>query len=219
MRMAELSRASGVPVPTIKYYLRAGLLPPGERTSPNQARYGEAHVRRLRLVRALVEVGKLPIATVAEVLAALDEPASPHHVLGVAQRAVTTPRAVAEGETRERVAQRLREVAERRGWTIKPDEPVTEAVLGVLATVNELGHTHLLDQLDRYAELADLVAESDVDTVVGLPSVEETVEQAVIGMVLGEPLFAALRRLAQLNASAHRFGDPECDPECETSGS
>jgi DNA-binding transcriptional MerR regulator len=39
MRIAELSRRSGVSVPTIKYYLREGLLPPGERTSPNQALY------------------------------------------------------------------------------------------------------------------------------------------------------------------------------------
>ncbi|WP_346281659.1 MerR family DNA-binding transcriptional regulator, partial [Pseudonocardia sp.] len=34
MRMAELSARTGVPIPTIKFYLREGLLPPGERTSP-----------------------------------------------------------------------------------------------------------------------------------------------------------------------------------------
>src|ERR1700716_801088 len=45
MRMAELSAESGVPVATIKYYLREGLLPPGERTSRNQARYDDVHVR------------------------------------------------------------------------------------------------------------------------------------------------------------------------------
>ena len=37
MRIAELSQTTGVPVPTIKYYLREGLLPAGELTSPNQA--------------------------------------------------------------------------------------------------------------------------------------------------------------------------------------
>ena len=35
MRIAELSQTTGVPVPTIKYYLREGLLPSGELTSPN----------------------------------------------------------------------------------------------------------------------------------------------------------------------------------------
>ena len=56
MRIGELSKAAGVPVPTIKYYLREGLLAPGELTSPNQASYGEAHIRRLRLIRALVDL-------------------------------------------------------------------------------------------------------------------------------------------------------------------
>ena len=41
MRIGELSRATEVPVPTIKYYLREGLLPHGELSSPNQASYGE----------------------------------------------------------------------------------------------------------------------------------------------------------------------------------
>jgi DNA-binding transcriptional MerR regulator len=37
MRIGELSKVTGVPVPTIKYYLREGLLPAGELSSPNQA--------------------------------------------------------------------------------------------------------------------------------------------------------------------------------------
>ena len=79
MRMAELSRESGVAIATIKYYQREGLLPPGALTSPNQARYGPAHVRRLRLVRALTEVGGLSVADVRDVLAAIDEPRTPLH--------------------------------------------------------------------------------------------------------------------------------------------
>ena len=38
MLMAELSRRSGVPVATIKYYLREGLLPPGEAISGDPCR-------------------------------------------------------------------------------------------------------------------------------------------------------------------------------------
>jgi len=44
--MAELSKTSGVPVATIKFYLRERLLPAGERTGPNQSIYGEQHLRR-----------------------------------------------------------------------------------------------------------------------------------------------------------------------------
>ena len=72
MRMAELSRRSGVPTGTIKYYLREGLVPPGEATAPNQAEYGQQHLDRLDLIRALREAAGLPIATIARVFAAMD---------------------------------------------------------------------------------------------------------------------------------------------------
>src|SRR5205823_11902088 len=74
MRIAELSQRSGVPIPTIKYYMREGLLYPGERTSRNQARYTESHIQRLRLIRALVDVGHLSIAATREVVASIDAP-------------------------------------------------------------------------------------------------------------------------------------------------
>src|SRR4051812_10865904 len=84
MRMAALSRASGVPVPTIKFYLREGLLPPGRRTSPNQSQYDEAHVRRLALIRSLTEIGGYSLATVADVLqVAEDREAPPSRLFAV----------------------------------------------------------------------------------------------------------------------------------------
>ena len=80
MRVSELSQATGVPVPTIKYYLREGLLPRGETTtSPNQASYGDEHVARLRLIRSLLDVGGLSVATVRDVLAAVDDPGTSLH--------------------------------------------------------------------------------------------------------------------------------------------
>jgi len=67
MRIGELARRSGVSIPTIKYYLREGLLPPGAATAPNQASYGEEHLHRLRLIRALLDVGGLTVAAAREV--------------------------------------------------------------------------------------------------------------------------------------------------------
>ncbi|MDP3890043.1 MerR family transcriptional regulator, partial [Nocardioides sp.] len=71
--MSELSRRSGVSVPTIKYYLREGLLPPGEATGATRAVYDATHVRRLRLIRALVDVAGMRLDRVREVLAAVDD--------------------------------------------------------------------------------------------------------------------------------------------------
>src|SRR5918996_2993811 len=79
VRMSELSRAAEVPVATVKYYQREGLLPPGDATGPNQADYGAGHVRRLRLIRILREVGGLGVAQVRAVLAAMDDSELSHH--------------------------------------------------------------------------------------------------------------------------------------------
>ena len=89
MRISELSRVSGVPVATIKFYLREGLVPEGVRTSPNQAQYDDAHVQRLRLVRALVGVGGLSLAATKNVLGHIDEPTGlTLDLLGTAHQAV-----------------------------------------------------------------------------------------------------------------------------------
>src|SRR5678816_76704 len=72
VRIAELSSKSGTSIPSIKFYLREGLLPAGSPTGKNQAEYAEAHVRRLRLIRALIDVGGLTVAAAREVLSAVD---------------------------------------------------------------------------------------------------------------------------------------------------
>src|SRR5688572_23827489 len=77
MRLAELSDRSGLSTATIKYYLRLGLLSPGVSESSTWATYDESHVRRLALVRALTDVGGLSLDGVRQVLAAVDDEATP----------------------------------------------------------------------------------------------------------------------------------------------
>lgn len=50
MRIGELSRRFGVPVETIRYYEREGLLPTPDRTASNYRAYGPAHDDRLRFI-------------------------------------------------------------------------------------------------------------------------------------------------------------------------
>lgn len=207
IRMAELSRESGVPVATIKYYLRERLLPPGERTSPNQALYDETHIRRLKLIRALLEVGGLSVATVADVLAALDEQISTHKVLGIASHGLPMPKAGGDAQARKWAAEQVDRVVAERGWQLRPDHPVVDSLVGTLSAFAELGRPELTAQLSGYAELADRIAELDLRTIADLPSTESIVEGAVIATVLGDVVLAALRRLAQQQVSARTFGD------------
>lgn len=208
MRMAELSRESGVAIATIKYYQREGLLPPGELTSPNQARYGPAHMRRLALVRALTEVAGLSVAAVREVLTAIDEPGSSlHDVLGTAQPGLpaATPGTVGEAD-REWAARQIDEVVAQRGWRPPPGSPLIETLAGVLCTYRAVGHEWPLENLSVYAEHADQVAAAEIEALARLGSAENMVEGAVVGTVLGDRLLAALRRVAHAEASRKRFG-------------
>lgn len=78
LAISELSKATGVPLATVKYSLREGLLPAGRATGATQAQYDESHVIRLRLARSLVQVGGLSVAAARDVLAALDTPGQSH---------------------------------------------------------------------------------------------------------------------------------------------
>jgi DNA-binding transcriptional MerR regulator len=68
MRIGELAEASGVPVPTIKHYLREGLLPEPVRTSRNMAYYPPEFVERIRLIKRLQEDRFMPLRAIKSVL-------------------------------------------------------------------------------------------------------------------------------------------------------
>ncbi|MFF5976221.1 MerR family transcriptional regulator [Streptomyces sp. NPDC012769] len=210
MRIGELSRRAGVSVPTIKYYVREGLLPAGRLTSPNQASYEELHVRRLRLIRALLDVGGLSVAGVREVIAAVDDPErSVHKMLGTAADRVV-PRYEHPGDEPEDslVAARaaVADLLARRGWHAYPEAPAAEALAVALAALDDVGHGGFAEVLDDYADAAERVARTDLDYVARNVDREELVESVVVGTVLGDAMFAALRRLAHIDASDRLFG-------------
>lgn len=55
--IGEMSRRSGVKVPTIRYYEEMGLLPVPERTEGNQRRYDAAALQRLSFIRHARDLG------------------------------------------------------------------------------------------------------------------------------------------------------------------
>ncbi|GAA2619307.1 MerR family transcriptional regulator [Dactylosporangium fulvum] len=67
MNIGELSRLTGLPVKTIRYYSDVGLVPEAERSRANYRRYDHTSLVRLEFVRTLRELG-LDIATIRRVL-------------------------------------------------------------------------------------------------------------------------------------------------------
>ncbi|MBM0256612.1 MerR family transcriptional regulator [Micromonospora sp. 4G55] len=207
MRIAELSRRSGVAVPTIKYYLREGLLPPGELTSPNQASYDEHHLNRLRLIRAMIDLAQVPVARVRAVLEALDsDTLSLHDRIGVVHRAITPSRQLTAGDSaRTAAAAQVRELIQRRGWAVEPDSPAIATLVETISVLRSLGQDHLVDLLDPYAEAVERFTELEVAAVASRTDPDQVAESVVIGTILGENLVASLRLLAQENISSQRL--------------
>jgi DNA-binding transcriptional MerR regulator len=202
MWIAELSRRTEVPVATIKYYLREGLLAPGEAVGATRSRYHESHVRRLRLIRALVESGGLSLARVRSVLAEVDEESRElHDVLGAAHGALIPDDLTATVESRLRVDELIAD----RGWLVYSESQDRILLAGALDALEKVGY-HLDDELlEIYASAAAQIAEAEVAQ---LPAGDrqQTVENTVLVTALGGPVLLALRRLAQQSASAHRYG-------------
>lgn len=67
MSTADLVARTGVPLATIHYYRRLGLLPPVEGGSPRRLHYGERHVQAILLVRRLRQ-RQLPLQAIAAIL-------------------------------------------------------------------------------------------------------------------------------------------------------
>jgi DNA-binding transcriptional MerR regulator len=57
LTIGELSRRTGVPVKTLRFYSDEGLLPPAERSASGYRLYAEEHVVRIDLIRTLREAG------------------------------------------------------------------------------------------------------------------------------------------------------------------
>lgn len=206
MRIGELSAKTGVPVATIKYYVREGLLFGGERRSHNQVEYGEEHVRRLRLVRAMVEVGNLPIAKVREVLAEIEVPdRGLDGTLGVASRALSQHREPT-GEVAEEDLETARTIIAQQGWhSVPPEYGQVRALADAIGRLRELGLVDMVDMSGQYARAAEMVAEFDLGLLAAREERDEIIEAMVVGTVLGDAIFGALRRIAQVEISGRTF--------------
>ncbi|WNM36454.1 MerR family transcriptional regulator [Streptomyces sp. Li-HN-5-11] len=213
MRLAELSARSGVSTATIKYYLREGLLPPGRRVTATQAEYDEAHLRRLRLVRALIQVGRIPVNSAREVLAALqDDDLDRNSRLGIATWALPHGPAPEQADPATDAARRTADaLLDRLGWTYggasgeKPTAPAYGMLVSAIAALSRLGYPCAVANLEPYARAVERIAVTDLDLVESYETPDEQVEAAVALTVLYEPVLLSLRRLAEAEESRRRF--------------
>ncbi|MGN8026001.1 MerR family transcriptional regulator [Microbacterium sp. 22242] len=174
MKLQELSTRSGTPVSTIKYYLREGLLDPGEKRNATTAEYDQSHVDRLGLIHALRQMVGVPVETVREVVDAV-RTADPATVMGVVQSAVLglsrtpeSPSADSDADASDAPARlTAQDVVTAMGWS--PAAADTVAALDRdLSTISRWGIRSDLETVLVYARAADTVARYELELSRGL---------------------------------------------------
>lgn len=201
MRLAELSTRSGIPASTIKYYLRRGLLHAGERQSSTWSDYDESHLRRLALVRALIDVAGLPLQAVHRILGVVaDETVPLHQALGTAQW-LLSPSVAADPSTQ--ACRRVNDLLARHGWQIAPDSPHRQVLAAALDRLECLAFPAPDELLDKYAQALSRFAPDEVRPITSETHRATAIEHMVIGTLLYEPLLATMRRMAHESESAH----------------
>lgn len=208
MRISDLSRKSGVPVATIKFYLREKLLPPGTLTGRNQAIYGDVHLRRLLLIRSFTNIAQLDLSSVGELLSAIADDGLPLPGLyEAADRAVfgVDPSATGSAEVNHAKLE-VNEFLDKLGWRISADTPAAGRLAQVLVALRALGCECGIEFFEPCAQAAERFAAQELDLV---PEDLDRTERApaVVRSVMLGVATAALHRMAREHLVNERFAN------------
>jgi DNA-binding transcriptional MerR regulator len=200
MKISELSQLSQVPLPSIKFYIREGLLPAGQRTSKNQADYGPAHVERLALIRALQEAAGLRLDAIARALRAADTAKADFVIAAIDALERPAQPQVADAAAYREAERGLLELSKRRGWNVSGDDvSVRDAVLAAVRIERWFEPNGVFEELEPYFDAVDLIAKHEIpEDWAPDASPEAALRYAMLGTVLFEPLILALRRMAHV---------------------
>jgi DNA-binding transcriptional MerR regulator len=214
MKVSELSRRSQVPLPTIKFYIREGLLPPGARTGKNQAEYSEEHLERLALIRVLRDEAGLSVAAIGRSLKAAD---SSEDFIEAAIGAIERPSGPGVDEkSKEYRAARdaMLELARAQGWDVDAKSAALRDASRALTVITRSFFPSASDPafLEPYAEAVSLIARWEIPE--GWrpgQAPNAALRYAVLGTVLLEPLILAMRRMAHI-ARTRALNPPRQSP-------
>ncbi|NLA55308.1 MAG: MerR family transcriptional regulator [Corynebacterium humireducens] len=207
MRISELSSASGVSFPTIKFYLREGLLPAGRRAGQNQAFYTKGHLARLRLIGAMRGIARLSLAEIKGVLSELDGPGTVLDTMAAMQNTLIGQASDEEAHTAEARAILDRIISER-GWNIRPESPAYGTAVQSIAklyTTDLQWSPGMIAEYAEYAEHAAAIGRLDVSTLNFAGSQENLLVQIIEGTLLRRQLVDSLVLLGQQHSAHERL--------------
>ncbi len=208
MKISELSERTGVSIATLKFYLREGLLQPGALTAPNQADYGEMHLRRARLVRTLREVAHLSIAQIAAITGALDRGEDLYAVMGATVDSLGERQPGAWTPEQQQAAPEIDRLLAALDLPTRGESLARDQLITSLAAIREtLFPGFPVESLVLYARAAADIVDAEVRATPGMFEVEPelALDRSVLALTLFEPVLLAFRRLNHEKLAASRL--------------
>ncbi|MBT2249757.1 MerR family transcriptional regulator [Arthrobacter sp. BHU FT2] len=193
MQLKELSNETGTSPASIKFYLREGLLPPGQSVHATRARYTASHVKRLELIRALRQIIGLNIGQIRSIVQLADDGAPRLALLAHVQRVVLNLEPL-EGTGHHTAAADA--IVRMRNW---PDarSDARDALDRHIAVMEGLGISLPLELLDRYSRAVDSIAGLDLELTTAESDINDVILTAAVGMHMHSQLMLKLLALAQ----------------------
>lgn len=220
LTIQELAAASKVSVASIKFYVREKLLPPPVPERKRRKYYDQRHLRRLAVIRALRDVASLPIEVIRRALTAIDTPGQDAvDVIAPAIDALA-PGLARHGDpdlpgARDDVRKAFRKLK------VRPEAGSRETVARTLAAIRRMSPIDIAE-LEQYITWLRPLAQAEIERAptrqILLSDKETSLEIAILGTVLFEPLLIGLRRalhehfVTQLVRHSPRPPNPSAEP-------
>ena len=216
MKLGELARRVGTTTASVKFYIRAGLLPAGRKLNQTTAAYDEHHVRRLELILGLRGIIGTPLARIGDLIAVIDDPGA--GILSVMETAQTIAAEGPGGRTADRgdaggppspahadadadpagASAEVSRLVSEQEWPDRRSLART-AVEQRLRRMGDLGVELGRDSLSRIAEAVGSIGVLDLDVEEG--SRDEVALGVAVGTHEVSQLVVDMLRLAQTSQS------------------
>jgi DNA-binding transcriptional MerR regulator len=216
LTVSELAERARTSIPSIKFYVREGILRPGDLSANHRAFYDDTHVRRLRLIHVLRQVGGLGMPSIRDVCKLLDAKGSRRidtiiaHVIDSlgrrgGRRSVPTEPEAARAHREVLRLLEAREIRVRREASAVAD--LANALVGLRHVIGpNVSADDFVPYLDAMCALAKQDFESNRHLVTDPASAGVA---ATFATVLWEPVLILLRRIAHEHVATETFRAPQ----------
>jgi len=201
VKLAELSRASGVPTASIKYWIREGILIPGAKRNATTAVYDSRHLERLELIGVLRGELNVPIDRIRGLTDLIDNPDT--DPLDILERCQVLAMGLTHPPRRGHTTAAVSQVCDAAGWPHTPSW-AAEELAAVLRDCSDAGVEVSIEGLESYARLFDTLATSNVAGAVTGSTRDQQAILVLRGVALTQRLERAMSALAHASATITR---------------